>query len=366
LKKRILIVLEAGTALPSGVIRGSIYREYFREAGYEVCFVHRASPALCTLIDVPPVGLRLLMNAGLRWCLEKIQSAYCLVSGLILARRAKRYDVVYMSKVTSKRFVERLRKSTTARLVLDFGDAVWLRGKADSFDRVLQTVDAVTTDNEITAAYVRRINAQCTVIPDCPQVEAFDRRRTSKSASSPVVTIGWIGSPSTLYNLYLIWEPLELLFARHDNLRLRLVGTGTDFLKRIPPFEHIKYSCRACYTQSEMIEEVSKMDIGLFPLYNVEASRVRGILKAVVYMAGEAAVVCSPVGQCADLIQDGVNGFLANTPEEWVQKLERLIGDTDLRRNFARHGLELVRRHFTVAQSFNKLISVLDPEAAIK
>jgi glycosyltransferase involved in cell wall biosynthesis len=219
----------------------------------------------------------------------------------------------------------------------------------------------VTTDNEITAAYVRRINAQCTVIPDCPQVDVFDCRRMPKAADPSVVTLGWIGSPGTLYNLYLIWEPLETLFARHDNIRLRLVGTGADLLKRLPPFERIKYSCRARYTQSEMIEEVLKMDIGLFPLQNVEASRVRGVLKAAVYMAGEAAVVCSPIGQCVDLIQDGVNGFLAGTSEEWVQKLERLITDSNLRRNVARNGLEQARRDFSTEQSFKKLLAVLDP-----
>jgi glycosyltransferase involved in cell wall biosynthesis len=113
-----------------------------------------------------------------------------------------------------------------------------------------------------------------------------------------------------------------------------------------------------------MIEEVLKMDVGLFPLQDVEASRTRGVLKATVYMSGGAAVVCSPIGQCIDLIQDGVNGFLAATPEEWVRKMERLVEDVALRQTVARNGLEQVRREFTVENSFDKLIAVLDPDRA--
>jgi glycosyltransferase involved in cell wall biosynthesis len=350
--------------MPSGMTRGWIYREYFQNAGYKVRFVHRCSPTLCTLMGTPPAYLRLLMNAGLRWLLSRIQNLYCRVSERVLVRLAKRYDVVYMSKITSDVFVERLKKGTAARLVLDFGDAVWLRGKSAAFDKVLQCVDAVTTDNEITAEYVRRVKSSCAIIPDCPQVELFDQRRTKRDPDPATITLGWIGSPSTLHNLYLIWEPLEKLFARHDNLHLRLVGTGPDFSKFLPPFERVRFSCRSRYGQAEMIEEVLKMDVGLFPLQDVEASRTRGVLKATVYMSGGAAVVCSPIGQCVDLIQEGVNGFLAATPEEWVRKIERLVESTALRQTVARNGLEQVRREFTVEKSFDKLIAVLDPDRA--
>ncbi len=33
------------------------------------------------------------------------------------------------------------------------------------------------------------------------------------------------------------------------------------------------------YSQEEMIREILRMDIGLFPLFDVEDSRARGILK---------------------------------------------------------------------------------------
>src|SRR5205823_81697 len=121
-----------------------------------------------------------------------------------------------------------------------------------------------TTDNEVNAGYVRRLNPRCTVIPDCPQVEFFDERRRKRRVRD-VVTLGWIGTPNTVHNLFVVWEALEHLFLRHANLHLRLVGVGPDH-KWLPPFEKVVYSLRSRYSQTQMIDEVLGMDIGLFPL----------------------------------------------------------------------------------------------------
>jgi glycosyltransferase involved in cell wall biosynthesis len=80
-------------------------------------------------------------------------------------------------------------------------------------------------------------------------------------------------------------------------------------------------------------------------------------------MAGGIPVVCSPVGQCVDLINDGVNGFLADSRQEWEQKLGRLIEDRDLRERVGRAGLETVRRDFSLERGFSALRGVLEQAA---
>jgi glycosyltransferase involved in cell wall biosynthesis len=365
-KLRILAILEAGDVYPSGVIRGLIYRDWFANDGDSVKFASRLHVPYLRLMNAPPRWLRMLLRFGIFGRLVEWL-------GRMLARRNERallsmardFDVVYMSKVISAEFVDSMRRATTARIVLDFGDAIWLpRYRIEQFDRLIGSVDAVTTDNVLTAEYVKRFNRDCTVIPDCPQVEVFDRERSQseKAGSRERLVIGWVGTRSTAYNLYVAWEALERLFARHANLELRLIGAAADDL---PPFERIRYTCLPHYGQAEMVEEVLNMDIGLFPLQDVEACRVRGVLKATIYMSGEAVAVCSPVGQCRELIQDGINGMLAASTDEWEAKMERLIADSSLRRAIAAEGLATVRSGFSIESSYRRLRAVLEPPRAM-
>lgn len=354
----LLVVLEAGDRWPSGVVRGLAYRELFADHGFATCFQARQPLGMMDWLTSPhSIFFKILIRPFvkeqlLKWAQRKSEQR--------ILKLAQSVDVVYLSKVYSYPLVHALCRETSARVVYDFGDAVWLVGKTpDEFNEVLRNVDAVTTDNESTAAYVRSFNTNCIVIPDAPQVEDFDRRRAQLGTKADgEIVLGWIGTPSTTYNLYVIWEALEEVFSRHPELHLRLVGTGDD-LQYLPPFEKVRFSYRPVYNQAEMIEEVFKMHIGLFPLQNVGKSQVRGVLKALVYMSGETPVISSPVGQCVDIIRDGENGLLAGSTQEWVDRLELLINDRDLRDRLARSGLETVRSQFRLDQSFAKLKDVL-------
>jgi len=309
-------------------------------------FETSASP-LRPLFNLPPVRNR-LMSRAIAYNENRIR------------KLARNVDVIYLNKVSSPALLQDLLKDKHARIVYDFGDAIWLQEWSEAeLNEVLREVDAVTTDNEVTASYVRKVNPNCVVIPDAPALHAFDERRI-ELAKKPEdrVVLGWLGSPGTAYNLYVIWEALEELFKRHDNLHLRLVGTGHD-LRLLPEFENVKFSCVSFYDQTRMIEEVFGMHIGLFPLQDVERCRMRGVFKATNYMSGEAAVIASPVGQCTDFIKDGVNGMLAVTKQEWIDKLEHLIVDAALRRRLAENGLATVRESFRVEQSFAMLKQVL-------
>jgi glycosyltransferase involved in cell wall biosynthesis len=362
MKYRVLIILESGDVNPGCVVRGLLFRELFTAREITATYVTRLCPWMVRLVVYPPPALAPLMRVGIGKILSGIRWALAYIKESWLVIKAKRYDAVYTVHVRSLRLLKNLRQRTKARLVVDMVDALWLpRYQTANLHQMLQLADLVTTDNEFTASYVRSINPKCMVIPDCPQVEAFDAARPSAPRrQGDSLVLGWVGSHGTVYNLYVVWEALERLFARHPHLHLRLVGVGTTG-NGLPPFEQVRFSCRPTYSQKEMIQEVLGMDIGLFPLQDVEASRVRGILKATVYMAGEAAVVASPVGQCASLIQDGTNGFLASTLKEWEDRLEQLISNPDLRRRMVQTGLEMVRSNFTLESSFAKLWATLHP-----
>jgi glycosyltransferase involved in cell wall biosynthesis len=353
--KKLLIVLEAGDSLPSGVVRGLAYEQLFAKNGFDATFVSRR-PA--RLFETNKFPLRQLFEfAPLR---NRLMDRAVAFNETRIRKLARAADVVYLNKVSSPALLQDILKEKRGRIVYDFGDAIWLREwSAPELNDVLRRVDAVTTDNEVTASYVRQVNPNCIVVPDAPALHGFDLRRAElRQKPKDRVVLGWLGSPTTAYNLYVIWEALEEIFQRHDHLHLRLVGTGHD-LRLVPEFEKVKFSCVPFYDQARMVEEVFGMHIGLFPLQDVERCQMRGVFKATNYMSGEAAVLASPVGQCAEFIEDGVNGMLAGTKAEWIEKLERLILDHELRHRLAERGLASVRANFGVEQSFAKLKQVL-------
>jgi glycosyltransferase involved in cell wall biosynthesis len=265
-------------------------------------------------------------------------------------------------KVSSLDLIKRVRQNSRARLIYDHSDALWLPHHAKAYAHIrdiLRIVDAVTWDYKYTYDFVKQFNENVFHWPAASQVELFDRSRRPCDKKKDEIIIGWVGGGNTLFNLYIVWEALEKIFIKHNNVHLKLIGTGTNSLL-IPNFEQVRYLGVPYYGQQEMIKEILNIDIGLFPLFDVEDSRVRGFLKALVYMSGEAAIIASPCGQIPALIQDGVNGMLAKSTVEWVEKLDLLITNHALRKRIAAAGLETVRRDFSLEKSFECLLHALD------
>ncbi len=360
--KRILVVTQVGKSHPSGFVRGYIYQDLFRAQGYDADFIDRKHSRLLKWIENPSKPFRFLSKEPFRFLIRvSIRVREAFVDRWIV-KSCTNYDVVFFSKVVTAPKLMKAVKDKGVPIVLDFVDAVWLPGRqVPTFLESVQQATRVTTDNYFNLEFSKQMNPQSSILPDPPQVEAFDAytKNRSKKTNPETVTLGWIGSPGTLYNLFHIWEALEEISKKYPHVRLRLVGTGKDTAGRIPPFERLKVSTVASYNQAKMIEEVFLMDVGLFPLQDLDTCRARGCLKTMIYMAGGVPVVASPVGDNSTEIQDGINGFLAKDKQEWIEKLEKLILDPNLRTRVGTQGLEYVRKNYSVEACFESLVSAL-------
>ena len=69
--------------------------------------------------------------------------------------------------------------------------------------------------------------------------------------------------------------------------------------------------------------------------------------------------VASDVGANRDIIKDGVNGFLADSNEEWVEKLSNLIESHNLRINMGLAGRKTVEDRFSLKVSAPVFIAVI-------
>lgn len=351
---RVLIVYDH-LEMPSTTVRALQFRELFEShSEFDVQFIGRTSESMNQLMKRWPwrPSLRAPALLAEKQVIRNREAR--------IVRMARDVDLVMMMTVPSWPLHQQLSDLPNTLVVTDLIDALWLPCFRDyGWEHVHEMIgssDAVICENQYTADYTAKHNDSVFIVPDAPQVEAFDRLRDQVERDPNRVTIGWIGGANTADALYKIYEPLEETFQQHSNLHLRLVGADPE---RLPRFANVDFSVVSTYDQNRMVCEALAMDIGLFPLFDVPEAYYRGTLKTRVYMSGGAAVIGQGLGENVSLIQHGENGLLANGNGPWKECLDSLITDPQLRNRLAAAGLQTIRERFTRESCFQQLVSCL-------
>jgi len=179
-----------------------------------------------------------------------------------------------------------------------------------------------------------------TMIPTCVDTTRFVPRADSRPAGPLVV--GWIGSPTTTQYLEQLGGVLQSVSARHSFV-MRVSGADGPLA-----FDGVAIRDEP-WSLAREVELFNTCDVGVYPLTDDEWARGKCGFKAIQFMACGVPVVASPVGVNQEIIEDGVNGFLAATPHEWVRKLGRLLAEPDLRARFAAAGRRTVESRYSLA-----------------
>jgi glycosyltransferase involved in cell wall biosynthesis len=200
----------------------------------------------------------------------------------------------------------------------------------------------VIAGNQFLADYALRFNGAVTVIPTCVDTDKFVPRRDRGAASAADrLVIGWIGSPTTATYLAGIADVLRRVAERRP-FTLRVSGVDEPFGIAGVDVVNVPWSLDA------EVSLFNECDVGVYPLTDDEWSRGKCGFKAIEFMACGVPVVAAAVGVNREIIQDGVNGFLASTGDEWIDKLGRLLSDPDLRRRMGAEGRRTIEARYSL------------------
>jgi glycosyltransferase involved in cell wall biosynthesis len=100
------------------------------------------------------------------------------------------------------------------------------------------------------------------------------------------------------------------------------------------------------------------MDIGIMPLKDDAWSEGKCGFKLIQYLSLGIPAVASPVGVNKVIIEEGVNGFLCSTKEEWKNALHKLITDISFRKQAGENGRIKMLNEYSTAANRAKLIAV--------
>jgi glycosyltransferase involved in cell wall biosynthesis len=317
-----------------------------------------------------PDFFRLVYQRG-RYVRKAVRLAGLSVKHLAALTTASRFDLIFLYREifpVGPPLVETLLAwRHRPPIVFDFDDAIFLPSVSDA-NRLIAALkvpakvrtiigrsDHVIAGNDYLAAYARRYSDAVTVIPTSVDLARFvpridDAARNGASGRRPV--IGWIGTPTTGGYLRMLAPVFQALAARRPFV-LRISGAADPV--SIPGVE----VDNTPWTLAREVELFNTCDIGVYPLPDDDWSRGKCGFKAIQFMACGVPVISSAVGVNRQIVDDGRNGFLASTPEEWLEKLERLLTDAALRARFADAGRRTIAERYSLDVNAPKLAATL-------
>ena len=270
-------------------------------------------------------------------------------------RRASHYDIVFIYReafMLGTTVFERAFAKKSCKIVYDFDDSIWLPDTSEGnqnlswlkrpqkINTICGLADLVIAGNDFLAQYARAYATRVVIIPTTINTnyhvpQAFPKKNEK-------ICIGWTGTETTHKHLAI----LESVFARLDfvfpgKLSFMIIS-NKPYQSAVIPFQWKQWS-----PETE-ITDLQSIDIGVMPLPNDEWSKGKCGFKGLQYMALEIPTVMSPVGVNTQIISHGVNGFLAQTDDEWFDILCELLDDEGVRRKIGAQGRKTIVECYSV------------------
>jgi glycosyltransferase involved in cell wall biosynthesis len=257
-----------------------------------------------------------------------------------------------------------LLRRAVRRLLFDFDDAVFLRDsyaakglhdrrRLRRFTGMVRCADAVIAGNAFLAEQAARWTGERSiqVIPTCVDPQRYPLTEPARNQSG--VDLVWVGSSSTLRGLQAIAPLLEVIGRRVPGVRLKLLCDRFLTLHDLPVLP-------VPWTEAREADEIADADIGISWLPDDAWSRGKCGLKVLQYLAAGLPVIANPVGVQVEMVRHGETGLLARMPEQWIEAVQRLAGDAELRRRMGRAGRRLVEERYSVAAGAASWVRVLE------
>ena len=291
------------------------------------------------------------------WLLGKSHLAITWLQMLTAAQSA---EILFVQWIVPPIWLIRMIAKRKAKLIFDFDDAVFLlHPKATAF--IVKQADVVIAGSHFNLDYAKQYNTNVILVPSSVPIEQYTHIDNLHFPREPI-TLGWIGSPSTLKYLHMLREPIANLARKGYAIRLLIAGANHHEYA-LQQIDGVSVYEVPTYSGAEIPALVQQIDIGLMPLEDSDWERGKCAMKCLIYMAGARATVSSAVGEVLYIVQDGTNGFLAHSSDEWESKLAHLIEDQSLRQRFATLGRQLVMKSYSTAQCWRKLHQAIFSQA---
>ncbi|MDD2984529.1 MAG: glycosyltransferase [Crocinitomicaceae bacterium] len=278
--------------------------------------------------------------------------------------RLKKADYIFIhreaSQVGPPIFEWIIAKILRRKYVYDFDDAIWLPNYSEvnaRFQKLkmywkvnycMKWANQVVAGNQYLADYARQFNSNVVVIPTT--IDTIYHHNLTTNPLPEKVSIGWTGTHTTMNYLDDLIPVLKELSTKYifDFIVISNEKPNYDLdnLIYIP------------WNKDTEIEDLAKINIGVMPLKDDAWAEGKCGFKGLQYMALQIPTIMSPVGVNKEIVESGVNGFLASSPEEWKIILEDLIQNPTKRIEIGLAGKLTIDERYSVLANRPKYLAL--------
>jgi glycosyltransferase involved in cell wall biosynthesis len=274
-------------------------------------------------------------------------------------KSVNQYDILFIQRKRFSALWLKFIRKNARKVVYDFDDSVMYRNskhishksetRIKMFKNMVNASDHVIAGNEYLLKNTTPYTHNVTIIPSPIDMAFYPLKLYSEKNDN--ITLGWIGAHGSIHYLEKMKPIFETLGKRNDKLRLKIIcDTFFDCENMVVDKKQ--------WNEKDEVADIQSFDIGLMPLMEDPWSHGKCGLKILQCLAVGVPVVCSPAGINREIVEDGVHGFWADTQEEWVEKLEILINDPDLRKRMGIEGRKRVIEYYSLKANAPRMLKV--------
>lgn len=221
------------------------------------------------------------------------------------------------------------------------------RSILDCFSGITVSTTALA---ESAAKYTNRPIA---VVPNCIDISWFEQLADLRPRTVPGLTVGWAGGwrpESDIDPLPSVWAELV---DSYPEITFVIYGYQPKSLVSAVPLHRL---VAIQQTSFDFVPSVMRnIDIMCCVLPNTEFNRGKSWNK---WMEASVAGAASVVSPCVygDVVTNGKNALVAETPQQWLEAIERLILDSKLRSNLRYEARLTVEQNYNLDTGYQRWI----------
>ncbi|MES2376879.1 MAG: glycosyltransferase family 4 protein [Bacteroidota bacterium] len=275
-----------------------------------------------------------------------------------------KYDIVYVhlwGTPFGTPLYEYLLCKFSKKLVYDIDDLVY-KGNSSPNNKyvsilksgskvnfLMKHADEVLVSTDKLLDYTRQFTHKVSLIPATIDVKKYDLKSINKSDA---VVVGWSGSHTTSKYVHILDNVFKKLASAH-NIKIMIMGDPAFTMDSVN-IELVQWSAE------KEIEYLQLFDIGIHPVPDEEWVYGKSGGKLVQYMAAGIPIVASAIGPNFKVIKNEFNGFLVNSEEEWLNKLELLIINEALRKQMGVNSRHHAETFFSVETNLKHYLAIFN------